>query len=603
MTTHKDLYKFNVLCVTDAKGRRYARGYKNVWVPAKDGKRGHSKMGEQIYIGAVKDNGLVKMGPKFLEKYPAFAGRNWYFERNVLYSEDAWLERHPEMPTAGRQEQTSDETQAVEPDQPIFQHFGATYALSMMARSPEYAIKQSLDAAIGQDKSEAMLGQVMYSLLGGGAASSFEDWSQDHYLPAAAKISGQRISDLFRSISQDHIDSYFKDRFERSLKADPDSLRYCALDSTSVPVSSASNPHAEYGHAKSDGHLPQVNIVVVMDRRTGDIVYACEYNGSINDVASFTYVCDRMKRIGIDLSKICFAVDRGYDSNFNQDFLVNSRSSFVMGRRIPRKSALRDFLLADRKDPSKNLMSSTTLITSIERHVTKLTSKVRRDDNTTCDITTYLYRDPIVAAQMNLAKRKQVDAFVLRANKQDDDGSFKLDPEYREVKDFMVQREVQCNGPHKQPEKRWFAHNGRLSEYERTVGCFAISTNMDLSAEEAFEHYKQRNIIEVGFRAFKDGTRDRLHTSVCGYWGKLLCYLLAEAFVMSIRKNAQDALVVEGSVVSLPHNSVPEMLRKLETVHISRRKPTDRWLVHKLTRQQRGYMRAFFKIKTPPQHL
>ena len=200
MTTHKDLYKFNVLCVTDAKGRRYARGYKNVWVPAKDGKRGHSKMGEQIYIGAVKDNGLVKMGPKFLEKYPAFAGRNWYFERNVLYSEDAWLERHPEMPTAGRQEQTSDETQAVEPDQPIFQHFGATYALSMMARSPEYAIKQSLDAAIGQDKSEAMLGQVMYSLLGDGAAGSFEYWSQDHYLPAAAKISGQRISDLFRSI-------------------------------------------------------------------------------------------------------------------------------------------------------------------------------------------------------------------------------------------------------------------------------------------------------------------------------------------------------------------------------------------------------------------
>ena len=34
MTTHKDLCSFNVLCVVDAKGRRYARGYKNVWVPA-----------------------------------------------------------------------------------------------------------------------------------------------------------------------------------------------------------------------------------------------------------------------------------------------------------------------------------------------------------------------------------------------------------------------------------------------------------------------------------------------------------------------------------------------------------------------------------------
>ena len=606
MTTHKDLCSFNVLCVVDAKGRRYARGYKNVWVPATETKPGYSKMGEQIYIGAIKANGLVKMSAKFLEKFPVFAGRSWYFEKNTLYSEDAFLALHPETPAvvssrARDGEQAEEHAGAATPKS---LDFGATYALSMMARSKKYEIKQSLDAAVGRDKSEALLGLAMYQLIDGGPACSYEDWCADHYVHRDAPLTSQQVSELYRSITQEHMDLYFKDRFARSLKENPSDTRFCALDSTSIPVTSADNPHAEYGHAKSDGHLPQVNLVVVLDRKTGDIVYACEYNGSINDVASFDYVCSRMERIGIDLSKICFTTDRGYDSNFNQCFLVDKKASFVMGRRITRRGNLREFILADRsRTPEKNLMSSATLLTSIERHVVQKADKIRSSSGEVCNVTTYIYRDPLLAAQLNMGKRKQVDEFVRKLNADPDDSSYKMLPEYREVKDYIAQRDVQLEGPHKAPVKRWFAHQQRLNEYERTAGCFAISTNLPLTAEEAFENYKLRNIIEVGFRAFKDGTRDRLRTSVCGYWGKLFCYLLAETFVMSLRKNAQEQPKMDGKPVCLPHNSVPAMLRKLEKLKITRCNPDDAWLVDQVTRTQRGYMVGIFKIKPPPKHL
>ena len=41
----------------------------------------------------------------------------------------------------------------------------------------------------------------------------------------------------------------------------------------------------------------------------------------------------------------------------------------------------------------------------------------------------------------------------------------------------------------------------------------------------------------------------------------------------------------------------------LETIHISRRRREDCWLVDKLTRQQRLYFTALLKVKTPPQKL
>ena len=96
MTTHRDICHLNFLATTGAKGNRYIRGYKNVWVSGKDGKRGGSRMSQQIYAGALEENGHVPLSESFLAKFPQFAGTDWYYEKNTLYSVDEFEKMHPE---------------------------------------------------------------------------------------------------------------------------------------------------------------------------------------------------------------------------------------------------------------------------------------------------------------------------------------------------------------------------------------------------------------------------------------------------------------------------------------------------------------------------
>jgi hypothetical protein len=594
MTTNRDLCHLNFLATADAKGNRYVRGYKNVWVPGKDGKRGGSRMSQQVYVGALQANGHVPLSEKFLEKFPQFAGTDWYYEKNTLYSADEFEKMHPEAVSVA----TSAEVQETE-DAPSFKHFGATYGLRMMAHDSE--MLESMEAACDKKTSEVIFGQALYNILGRGSASSFKDWAQDHYLHADACVSDQRVSEAFSRISSETLDTFFQERYERSLKTSGGQLRYCALDSTSISVTSGSVDHAEYGYAKQDKDLKQINLVAVMDQMTGELIYATEYNGSINDISSFTYICKKMKRLGMDLSQIVFVADRGYCSNFNQDYLLHNGASFVMGRKIDSRSSLYKLLTAKKPPSSKDLHSTVTIRPEIRMHAFTTIEKFRID-NQTVDVYTHLYRDPIRAVAENMNRRECVYNMVQRANNCTDD-SFKKHPDWREAGAYMRRLEVKTNGEHQRGEMQWFPDNGKLLEAERAATCFAISSNVQSDPIKALQTYRARNTIEVGFRIFKQDVDERFHTSGCGYYGKLWCYLVAWSLLLMIRTNALNISAADDLPVRLPHNSVPELLSHLETIHISRRRAKDLWLVDKLTKQQRLYFTELLKVKTPPQKL
>ena len=595
MPTHRDICELNFLATADSKGRRYVRGYKNVWTPAKDGKPGRSRMAQQVYVGALKPNGQVRMSEKFLEKFPVFSGRDWYYEQNTLYSEDEYLSMHPEARAPADTEQSDDDT----PDGPEFRHFGATYGLTMMAR--QAGIQDSIEVAAGDEIAPVIFGQVLYNLLSNRPTCSFKDWAKDHYLHADALVSDQRISEVYKSVTTEMLDTYFQERYQRSQQTDGGKLRYCALDSTSVSVTSRKIAHAEYGHAKSNPENKQINLVAVMDQLTGEVIYATEYNGSINDVASFTYICNRMKRLNMDLSQIVFVVDRGYGSNLNQDYLLGSDASFVMGRRIDRNGSLYKLISARNPISSRDLQSSVTIRPEIRMHTFTVTEKVLSKGKTVT-VYTHLYRCPEKAVSENMNRREVVQKMVRRANSCKDE-SFKSHPDWKEAGAYMRRIEVKTNGEHQRGDMMWVPDNGKLLEAERTATCFAISSNVESDPVRALQRYRARNDIEVGFRIFKQDINERFHTSSCGYYGKLWCYLIGWSLLLMIRHNDLSCPEIGGDVIKLPHNSVPELMSHLETIHISRRRREDCWLVDKLTRQQRLYFTALLKVKTPPQKL
>ena len=109
MLDHRSISDLNVIARTDKQGRSYVRAYKNVWVPKTDTKPGHSKMTEQHHLGALKPNGRVLISQKFLERYPEFAGVDWYYYKNRLYDFEAYQQLVPEA-TEDVIEQPVDET-------------------------------------------------------------------------------------------------------------------------------------------------------------------------------------------------------------------------------------------------------------------------------------------------------------------------------------------------------------------------------------------------------------------------------------------------------------------------------------------------------------
>ena len=98
MMTSKDLTTLNFLEFS-SQGRRYVRAYKNEWISKKvTGKvKGVSRAKEQHHVGALVDQYRVRLSPKFLEKFPEFAGKQWFYENNLLKDEEVFRRDHPEF--------------------------------------------------------------------------------------------------------------------------------------------------------------------------------------------------------------------------------------------------------------------------------------------------------------------------------------------------------------------------------------------------------------------------------------------------------------------------------------------------------------------------
>lgn len=59
-----------------------------------------------------------------------------------------------------------------------------------------------------------------------------------------------------------------------------------AFDSTSISTYSGTILNAEYGKNKQGEELKQMNLCLVADKNAEEVLYAYEYQGSVNDVAA-----------------------------------------------------------------------------------------------------------------------------------------------------------------------------------------------------------------------------------------------------------------------------------------------------------------------------
>lgn len=323
-TANNDRWHFTVQ--TSSQGNSYVYAYQTKWDPVSKTSRRCSKR----YVGRLTNDGRVNISDKFAKDFPEYSQGDFYYGADKELVDEATY-RH-DFPAKNVSDTTEDNA---EDDT---RSAGLTWAIEQIAI--DSGLLEDLTAVFKQDARD-LLHLAIYKLDGGRSMAAYDDWRRSVYLRQARCLSSQRISEVLSRVTQKQFGDFFCLRHKRKL-GETDSAVHYALDNTSISTYSETIEDATFGHAKRDPQLKQINYTFVSDQKTGDIVFAHTYEGSINDVVALKEVLYHMQSAGLALEKVVLVTDRGYCSLLNVQKMLNLNLKFIQGVRLTEDSIKRN---------------------------------------------------------------------------------------------------------------------------------------------------------------------------------------------------------------------------------------------------------------------
>ena len=561
---------------TNAKGYTYIQAYQTKWDPvAKTTKRSAKR-----YVGRLFDDGHVAPSKAFLESFPQYAGKTVFFGPDkTLVDEQTYRQAFPASPGP-----TPDPEEHASKDDTL--NIGLTWAAETIAE--ESKVLESLVDVFGKEIARDLLHLVIYKLDTGSSMAAFEDWCSGVYLKNSKLLTDQRISEILAKVSVQDFEKFFLNRHKAKLQEDR-KLSY-ALDNTSISTYSETIEDAEFGYAKRDPHLKQINYTFVCDQEDGEIIFSHTYQGSISDVVALQEIIYRMRRAEFELENVTLVSDRGYSSLMNIQKMIDLEMKFVQGVRLTEDAIKSKF------DTYHDSLRDVNFYDS-ETGVFARTTKepwLQNISNGTLNRTVYvhLYRFPGVdEAEMASLVKKADQILKHKAN------SKEVPPELWQSYKRFVKQIKNANG-----EATWVRDNEAIKNAVKYAGTFVIRTNSIDDPFEALRVYRLRGTVEQDFNQFKnwvDG--DRLRCTQSSYIGKLfVCTLATSLRLMMMNRakhNSQD-----DTGLKIPNNSMDVLFGKIRMIKAEKRKDANAWVTKLASKKQRD-MLTLLGLKMPPRVL
>lgn len=561
---------------TNAKGYTYIQAYQTKWDPvAKTTKRSAKR-----YVGRLFDDGHVAPSKAFLESFPQYAGKTVFFGPDkTLVDEQTYRQAFPASPGP-----TPDPEEHASKDDTL--NVGLTWAAETIAE--ESKVLESLVDVFGKEIARDLLHLAIYKLDTDSSMAAFEDWCSGVYLKNSKLLTDQRISEILAKVSVQDFEKFFLNRHKAKLQEDR-KLSY-ALDNTSISTYSETIEDAEFGYAKRDPHLKQINYTFVCDQEDGEIIFAHTYQGSISDVVALQEIIYRMRRAEFELENVTLVSDRGYSSLMNIQKMIDLEMKFVQGVRLTEDAIKSKF------DTYHDSLRDVNFYDS-ETGVFARTTKepwLQNISNGTLNRTVYvhLYRFPGVdEAEMASLVKKADQILKHKAN------SKEVPPELWQSYKRFVKQIKNANG-----EATWVRDNEAIKNAVKYAGTFVIRTNSIDDPFEALRVYRLRGTVEQDFNQFKnwvDG--DRLRCTQSSYIGKLfVCTLATSLRLMMMNRakhNSQD-----DTGLKIPNNSMDVLFGKIRMIKAEKRKDANAWVTKLASKKQRD-MLTLLGLKMPPRVL
>lgn len=550
------------------KGHTYVEAYRNEWDPEKK----RSRVAQRKYVGALDtETGRVRLGKKYLSENPQYEGKILYYEDKQL------VERTPEEV----QEELNKRVPSPLND---IVSYGASATCWLIAQQSGMLedLKETFGAEVGSD----LLRLAVYQYLDGGSMDCFEQWASQHWLPKARSISGQRISEMLSKITHQDITSYLKLRNQRcvehfnaaktqaeKLKKTGPRFRYLALDSTALSTYSVTISNAAYGHAKQNPELRQVNFTLGVDYLNGDVCYAYESEGSITDKAVYPHLMMDLHHNGYNLQDTVIVTDRGYQSIYNIQRLLDIEINYVCG--VPLSEGSVKQLFERYKSSLSNPAFLNGRLKVASRTTEELWAKATDFGPLRLSTSLHLYRYPELAAQQAISLHQRVEEVLDKKNSGE-----KVHPaDWSRVKNYIVENN----------QNVWVKNIKALEEFLIRAGCFAIRTNCIKDPFECLAVYKQRQIVETAFRQMKVlNGNNRLRCTERTYVGKLLLFVIAQALRMKMLYTVKENEQKLG--LDLPGDSLDKAMAMLKGIMAVRPQSKSVWAGRPISKKARDIL-------------
>jgi transposase len=263
---------------------------------------------------------------------------------------------------------------------------------------------------------------------------------------------------------------------------------YISYDSTNMNTKAEGVEMAEYGYAKDDDSVPQVNISYAVNQEDATPLFYEMYPGSIIDNSQCTHMVERAKEYGY--RNIGLILDRGYFSMANIRYFDKNGYNFVM---MVKTSST---IVADKIAEARLSLSTKAKYYIPEHEVYALTKEGKIADDKSVRYF-HIYYDNVRA---NIERNEYLKQVV----KKEEHLQKKVEEKIRRKEDLVAYEKY---------FKLRYDDYGYLVSYSKNdnkiqqeidkLGFFAIITSQNMTALEAIDIYRKRDSVEKIFRMLK----------------------------------------------------------------------------------------------------
>lgn len=441
----------------------------------------------------------------------------------------------------------------------------------------DYELPQILSKYFGEKNSGLLLDLALYSIVAeNNAAQYYPDYAYNHPLFTQQMhiYSDSKISDFFASVRDDQRIGFMN---EWNTNRDHREKIYISYDSTNKNCQAGDIELVEFGHPKDDKGLPVFNYSVAYDTDNKEPLFYEQYPGSIVDVSQLQFMLEKAK--GYGYKRVGFILDRGYFCKENIQYMDGCGYDFVI--MVKGMSSLVNDLILKNKGKFENIRECG--IREYKCFGTTIKRQLYASD------TEERYFHLYYSNQKACAEQEQFEAKIDRMSKYLNSVKGKkvnIGDGFRDYFHLEIY----------EPDGTFLYAREKIEAIQREMdlsGYFAIVTSKKMTAKEALELYKNRDVSEKLFRGDKSylGNRSLRVQSDEAASAKIFTEFIA----MIIRCRLYVLLKEEMEKLDKKPNfmTVPAAIRELDKIEMIRQTDGRYRLDHAVTATQKTILKAF----------